>query len=197
MPYTPPERAALIERYARGPALLKAALAKLPREAVQWKPAPNKWSAHEIVVHCSDSETNAHMRLRYLLAEPQPIIVGYDQERWAATAIVPGVKVDTPGHLIVAALMLGFVNAVIRPFILIFTLPLTVFTLGMFIFVVNGISLEMVAWVVPGFKVASFGSAILGSIVVGLTGWFASAFVGGSGRIERYRRIEVTGRRID
>ena len=85
MPYTPPERAALIERYARGPALLKAALAKLPREAVQWKPAPNKWSAHEIVVHCSDSETNAHMRLRYLLAEPQPIIVGYDQERWAAT----------------------------------------------------------------------------------------------------------------
>jgi len=93
--------------------------------------------------------------------------------------------------------MLGFVNAVVRPFILIFTLPLTVFTLGMFIFVVNGISLEIVAWLVPGFKVASFGSAILGSIVVGLTGWFASAFVGGSGRIERYRRIEVTGRRID
>ena len=116
---------------------------------------------------------------------------------WAATAIVPGVKVDTPGHLIVAALMLGFVNAVIRPFILIFTLPLTVFTLGMFIFVVNGISLEIVHWLVPGFKVASFGSAILGSIVVGLTGWFASAFVGGSGRIERYRHIEVTGRRID
>src|SRR5436309_1714946 len=79
---------------------------------------------------------------------------------WAATTIVPGLKIDGPGHLIVAALLLGFVNAVIRPFILIFTLPLTVFTLGMFIFVVNGISLEIVHWLVPGFKVASFGSAI-------------------------------------
>jgi len=116
---------------------------------------------------------------------------------WAATTIVPGLKIDSPGHLIVAALLLGFVNAVIRPFILIFTLPLTVFTLGMFIFVVNGISLEIVAWLVPGFKLAGLGSAILGSIVVGLIGWFASAFVGGSGRIERYRHIEVTGRRID
>ena len=106
---------------------------------------------------------------------------------WAATTIVPGVKIDTAAHLIIAALLLGLVNAVIRPFILIFTLPLTV----------NGISLEIVAWLVPGFKLAGLGSAILGSIVVGLIGWFASAFVGGSGRIERYRHIEVTGRRID
>ncbi len=116
---------------------------------------------------------------------------------WAATTIVRGVKIDTPAHLIIAALLLGLVNAVIRPFILIFTLPLTVLTLGLFILVVNGISLEIVAWLVPGFRLAGLGSAILGSIVVGLTGWFASAFVGGSGRIERYRHIEVTGRRID
>ncbi len=116
---------------------------------------------------------------------------------WAATTIVRGVKIDTPAHLIIAALLLGLVNAVIRPFILIFTLPLTVLTLGLFILVVNGISLEIVAWLVPGFKLAGLGSAILGSIVVGLIGWFASAFVGGSGRIERYRHIEVTGRRID
>ncbi len=116
---------------------------------------------------------------------------------WAATTIVPGVKIDTAAHLIIAALLLGLVNAVIRPFILIFTLPLTVLTLGFFILVVNGISLEIVAWLVPGFKLAGLGSAILGSIVVGLIGWFASAFVGGSGRIERYRHIEVTGRRID
>ena len=116
---------------------------------------------------------------------------------WAATTIVGGVKIDTAAHLIIAALLLGLVNAVIRPFILIFTLPLTVLTLGLFILVVNGISLEIVAWLVPGFKLAGLGSAILGSIVVGLIGWFASAFVGGSGRIERYRHIEVTGRRID
>ncbi len=78
MPLTAAERATMIERYARGPALLAAALAKVPRDAVQWKPRPDRWSAHEIIVHCADSETNAHMRLRYLLAEPDPLIVGYD-----------------------------------------------------------------------------------------------------------------------
>src|SRR5438874_11288644 len=83
MPYTSAERAALIERYAHGPTLLKRALVKVPHEALQWKPAAGRWSAHEIIVHCADSETNAHMRLRYLLAEPEPLIVGYDQDVWA------------------------------------------------------------------------------------------------------------------
>ncbi len=83
MPFSSAERAALIERYARGPELLKASLARVPAEALKWRPAPGRWSAHEIIVHCADSETNAHMRLRYLLAEPEPVIQGYDQDRWA------------------------------------------------------------------------------------------------------------------
>ena len=83
MPLTPTERAAMIERYAHGPALLKRALATVPAAALQWKPAAGRWSAHEIVVHCADSETNGHMRLRYLLADPDPVILGYDQDRWA------------------------------------------------------------------------------------------------------------------
>ena len=113
---------------------------------------------------------------------------------WAATKIVPGVQINGWGNLLVAALLLGIVNAVIRPVILILTLPLTVLTLGLFILVVNGISLAVVAWLMPGFTLSGLGSAILGSVIVGLTGWFASTFVGGSGRIERYRRrIEVTG----
>jgi putative membrane protein len=116
---------------------------------------------------------------------------------WAAATIVPGVHIAGWGNLVVAALLLGIVNAVIRPVILILTLPLTVLTLGLFIFVVNGISLALVAWLIPGFTLAGLGAAIFGSIVVGLTSWFGSAFVGGSGRIERYRRIEVTGRRLD
>jgi len=116
---------------------------------------------------------------------------------WAAETIVPGVRIDGWGNLVVAALLLGIVNAVIRPIILILTLPLTVLTLGLFILVVNGISLALVAWLMPGFSLSGLGAAILGSIVVGLTSWLASAFVGGSGRIERYRRIEVTGRRVD
>jgi putative membrane protein len=116
---------------------------------------------------------------------------------WAAARIVPGVQIDGWGNLLVAALLLGIVNAVIRPVILILTLPLTVLTLGLFILVVNGISLSVVAWLMPGFTLSGLGSAIVGSIIVGLTSWFASTFVGGSGRIERYRRIEVTGRRVD
>jgi hypothetical protein len=95
MPLTASERATMIERYAHGPSLLTRALAKIPAEARKWKPAPGKWSAHEIIVHCADSETNAHMRLRYLLAEPQPIIVGYDQDEWATTFDYHAHPIDT------------------------------------------------------------------------------------------------------
>ncbi len=116
---------------------------------------------------------------------------------WAAETIVPGIRIDGWGNLVVAALLLGIVNAVIRPIILILTLPLTVLTLGLFILVVNGISVALVAWLMPGFSLSGLGAAILASMVVGLTSWLGSAFVGGSGRIERYRRIEVTGRRLD
>src|SRR5216684_9053923 len=127
--------------------------------------------------------------------KPSPVITGLGL--WVAETIVPGVRIDGWGNLVVAALLLGIVNAVIRPIILILTLPLTVLTLGLFILVVNGVSVALVAWLMPGFALAGLWAAILTSVVVGLTSWFASAFVGGSGRIERYRRIEVTGRRLD
>jgi len=77
------EREALVEQYARGPGRIREALARVPLEALQWRPAPGKWSVHEVVVHCADSETNAALRIRYLLAEAEPLIVGYDQDAWA------------------------------------------------------------------------------------------------------------------
>jgi hypothetical protein len=77
------EREALVVRYARGPALLRQALGEVPPEALRWRPAEGKWSAHEIVVHCADSETNSSMRIRYLVGEDAPVIMGYDQDRWA------------------------------------------------------------------------------------------------------------------
>ena len=80
---TPAERARWIARYGEGPDRLEAALHSVPAQALQWRPAQGKWSVHEIVVHCADSETNAHMRVRYLLAEAEPLIIGYDQDRWA------------------------------------------------------------------------------------------------------------------
>jgi hypothetical protein len=92
---TPAERAGFIKRYAEGPALLEQTFARVPPEARQWRPAPGKWSAHEIIVHCADSETNAHMRIRYLAAESQPLIVGYDQDAWARDFDYHALPLDT------------------------------------------------------------------------------------------------------
>lgn len=116
---------------------------------------------------------------------------------WAAATIVPGVSFTGWRALLVAALLLGIVNAVVRPILLVLTFPITLLTLGLFILVVNGISLALVAWLVPGFHLVGLGAAVLGALVVSVTGWFASTFVGHSGRIERLRRIEVSGRRLD
>jgi putative membrane protein len=116
---------------------------------------------------------------------------------WVADRLLPGIEITGTRALIVSALLLGVVNAVIRPIILILTLPLTVLTLGFFVLIVNGISLAIAAWLVPGFHIAGLWSATLGAIIVGLTSWAASAFIGGSGRIERMKAIETTGRRVD
>ncbi|HUL50093.1 MAG TPA: phage holin family protein [Gemmatimonadales bacterium] len=116
---------------------------------------------------------------------------------WLASAIIPGVQIAGLGTLLLAALVMGIVNAVIRPIILILTLPLTVLTLGLFILVVNGIAFALVAWLVPGFSVTGLGPAIFGALVVGVTGWLASTFVGSTGKIEHIHRVDVSGRRLD
>ena len=85
MPLTPAERNALIERYTAGPARLRGAIAAVPTPALTWRPAPTEWSAHEVAVHCSDSETQAAGRIRFLVAEPQPLVQGYDEAGWAVT----------------------------------------------------------------------------------------------------------------
>jgi len=77
------EREALIEEYARGPERIREALARVPKAALSWRPEAGKWSVHEVVVHCADSETNAALRIRTLIAEKEPLIVGYDQDAWA------------------------------------------------------------------------------------------------------------------
>jgi hypothetical protein len=74
-----------VHRFAAGPAALRAAWDRVPAEARQWRPAPGKWSAQEVVGHCCDAEANSHGRLRYFLCEKEPVIVGYDQDLWAKT----------------------------------------------------------------------------------------------------------------
>jgi hypothetical protein len=81
--YTAAQREGLIRRYEEGPGKLRAAFDRVPQEARKWRPAPGKWSAHEVVCHAADAETNAAARIRFLLGEEKPVIMGYDQARWA------------------------------------------------------------------------------------------------------------------
>ena len=97
---------------------------------------------------------------------------------WLASEIVPGVTILSPGSLIAAALLLGIVNAFVRPILIILTFPITLVTLGLFLIVINGLMIELVAYFLKGFVVDGLWSAILASIVVSLTSWAMSAWVG-------------------
>ena len=92
-----------------------------------------------------------------------------------ASWLLPGIHVTSWPALAVAALVLGFMNAIVRPILLLITLPITVLTLGLFYLVVNGMAFGLAAAVVPGFEVDSFWWAILGALVVGLISWFTGA----------------------
>jgi putative membrane protein len=86
--------------------------------------------------------------------------------------------------LIAAALLLGIVNAFVRPVIVILTLPITLLTLGLFLLVINALMIMLVAWFLPGFLVAGFWPAVFAAIVVSLTSWVMSGWIGPRGRIE-------------
>lgn len=90
--------------------------------------------------------------------------------------ILPGVHVTSFLALAVAAVVLGFVNAVIRPLLVILTLPVTVLTLGLFYLVINGLAFGLAAALVPGFQVHGFGWAILGALGVSAISWFIGVF---------------------
>jgi len=72
-----------IEQYGRGFDLLSAALAEVPKEAWSYRPAPNEWSVHEIIVHMADSESMSALWARKLIAEPGSTLMGYDESNWA------------------------------------------------------------------------------------------------------------------
>ncbi len=110
---------------------------------------------------------------------------------WVASKIVPGVEIADAWSLLAAALLLGIVNAFVRPVLVIMTLPLTILTLGLFLLVINAAMLSLVAWMLDGMVVQGFWAAIFGSIVVSITGWLASWFIGGRGRVETitYERL--------
>ena len=105
---------------------------------------------------------------------------------WIATRWVSGIRIDDPQTLVLAALVLGVVNAIIRPIAVILTFPITLLTLGLFLLVVNAGMLGLTAWLLRGFHVADFRAALLASLLVSVTGWIGSMFIGSRGRFEVY-----------
>jgi len=103
---------------------------------------------------------------------------------WLASVWVPGIEVLGAGTLVGAALLLGFVNAVVRPLLIVLTLPFTIITLGLFLLVINAAMLGLVAWMFDDFNIAGFWPALFGSVIVSITGWLASYFIGPRGRVQ-------------
>jgi len=103
-----------------------------------------------------------------------------------ASAILPGVNIVGTGSLIFAAVLLGIVNAIVRPVAFVLTLPLTIVTMGLFIFVLNAAMFGLVASMLDNFQVAGFWSAVFGSIIVSITSTVASWYIGPDGRYEVY-----------
>ncbi len=99
---------------------------------------------------------------------------------WVASRIVPGIGFNSTETLLVAAVLLGIVNAIVRPILILLTLPITVLTLGLFLLVVNGLMIELVAHLLDGFVVEGLGAAILASLVVSVVSWAVSWSAGPS-----------------
>lgn len=105
---------------------------------------------------------------------------------WLATAWVRGISIDSPSTLILAGILLGVVNSIIRPIAIVLTLPMTVLTLGLFLLVINAGMVALVAWMLPGMHVATFAAAFWTALLVSVVSIVGSWFVGPRGKVEVY-----------
>ncbi len=98
--------------------------------------------------------------------------------------VIKGIEVDSILAAFVAAAVLGVINAVLRPILLLITLPITILTLGLFALVINGFMLYLAGTLVKGFHVYGFWSAVFGALFLSVISWIANAFINDRGRIE-------------
>ncbi len=112
--------------------------------------------------------------IRWLLLTVSIILTSY---------LVDGIYVESFFSALFAALVLGILNALFRPVLIVITLPINILTLGLFTFVINALLLKMVSGVVPGFYVYGFWSAVFGSLIISLVSWLLSSFVSDRGGI--------------
>jgi putative membrane protein len=106
---------------------------------------------------------------------------------WAASEMFDGIDINSAMTLIIAGLLLGVVNAIVRPIAVVLSLPALLLTVGLFLLVINAAMLGLVALLLPGFKIDGFWPAVGGAIVVSLVSWIASWFIGSRGRVEIIR----------
>jgi putative membrane protein len=103
---------------------------------------------------------------------------------WLATAWVRGVSIDGPSTLLLAGVLLGLVNAIVRPIAIVLTFPMTIVSLGLFLLVINAGMVALVAWMLPGMHVAGFWSAFWCAVIVSLVGLLGSWLAGPRGRVD-------------
>ncbi len=110
----------------------------------------------------------------------------------AAAYILPGIEVSGGLVVLAAGLVLVLINAVVRPILLLLTLPVTLVTLGLFLFVLNAFCLWLTSWLVKGFAVHGFWAAVLGAMFVSVVSWLVNAFLSDQGQvvvITRHKRF--------
>ena len=118
--------------------------------------------------------------LRWLISTASIVLASY---------LVNGIRVSGFFSALLAAVALGILNAVLRPILIILTLPLTILTMGLFIFFINALMLVMASGIIPGFDVQGFWPAMFGSLIISIINWILSMFINEQGKIEY---IELT-----
>jgi putative membrane protein len=106
---------------------------------------------------------------------------------YLAASIVPGIEIRDVLSALGAGLVLGLINAVVRPVLVVLTLPVTILTLGLFLVVLNALCLWLTAQLVEGFEVQGIWPAVLGALLISVVSWILTAFVSDRGRIARIR----------
>jgi len=108
---------------------------------------------------------------------------------WVATRLVSGIRIDDPTTLVLAGLLLGVVNAIVRPIAILLTLPLTILSLGLFLLVINTAMVGVVAGMLPGFHIpGGFWWAFGTAFIVWITGWLGSSLIGSRGKVDVFVR---------
>ena len=108
-----------------------------------------------------------------------------------ASYLLEGIHISGFFSAFFAAAILGILNALFRPILIILTLPINILTLGLFTFIINALMLKMASGVIPGFEVHGFWTAVFGSLIISLISWLLNSFISDRGRIERVDYIDL------